>query len=109
MESRQRQVSFLAPVFAKLAAPVTETIGRVITGPVVEVPCRQCGDTCALWAQSTRLLYRRPGGAGQLGPPLSTDHSENVQVCCDHCGHRHWPICGRAVGHNRHKGRPLLS
>jgi hypothetical protein len=107
MEPRQRQVPFVAPVFAKALAPVTETISRIITGPVAEVPCRQCGGTCALWAQNTRLLYR-PGGAGQLGPPLSTNDRENVLVGCGHCGHRHRPISGRAVGRNRHNGRPLL-
>jgi hypothetical protein len=109
MDSPQRQVPFLAPVLAKMMAPVTETISRVIiSSQVAEVECRQCGGTCALWAQSTRLLYR-PGGTGQLGPPLSTDRTENVVVVCDHCGHRHWPISGRAVGRNRHNGRSLLS
>jgi hypothetical protein len=106
-DQRQRQVPFLAPVFANAMAPIAETISRVITGAVVPVPCRRCGDTCALWAERTRCLYR-PGKAGALGAPLSTDSRENVGVRCDRCGHRHRPISGRAVGRHRHNDRPLL-
>jgi hypothetical protein len=108
MGEQQRQVPFLAPVFANAMAPVTKTISRIITGAVEPVPCRRCGGTCAVWAERTRCLYR-PGAAGALGAPLSTDSRENVVVACDRCGHRHQPICGRAVSRNRHNGRPLLA
>jgi hypothetical protein len=61
-----------------------------------------------MWAERTRCLYRL-GDAGALGAPFSTDSRENVEVRCDRCGCRHQPISGRAVGRNRHNGRPLLA
>jgi hypothetical protein len=107
------RVSFLAPLLANIAAPVTESITAAVRSVMVlpaaevsQIPCPGCGNVIALWARLTRCLYepRRDG----LGRPLSTNHREDVAVTCDRCGKTR-RTSGRAVGRNLYNGRPPLA
>ena len=56
MDVPQRQVPFLAPVFAAVMAPVARAIGRelarkVLSARVAEIECPRCHDVIALWAR----------------------------------------------------------
>jgi hypothetical protein len=106
MGDPKRQVPFLAPVFASAMAPVAVAVRRAAMSALsfpapVDVPCPRCESPCASWSPLTRQLYRR-------GVSLGT-RSERVTVRCDRCGAGPWQTSGRAVGRNRHNGRPLLA
>jgi hypothetical protein len=110
-QPRQRQVPFLAPVIARVLAPITEPARRIAEQAqlrgVTEVPCPRCGAACALLDPRTRLLHAC-GQDGGIGVPLSGDHRASTRVRCDQCGW-HSSTSGRAVARNLHNGRPLLA
>lgn len=111
MDVPQRQVPFLAPVFAAVMAPVARAIGRelarkVLSARVAEIECPRCHDVIALWARRTGLLHA-PARNG-IGPPLANDRRANVDILCARCDKTWATISGRAVGRNLHNGRPPL-
>jgi hypothetical protein len=110
VDSAQRRVPFLAPVFASLTARVARQMMRAAMprATLEEVRCgrEHCGQVVALWWPLSGLLYA-PARDG-IGPPLSADRRADVAVRCDRCG-RVRRTSGRAVGRNLHNGRPPLA
>jgi len=93
------------PLLAAGLAPLARAVRRAALGALslpgpVQVCCPRCGNPCADWSPFNRQLYDR--GGNRLGTSR-----QRVPVTCDRC-HVTWQTSGRAVGRNRHNGRPLL-
>jgi hypothetical protein len=106
MDNTRRRVSFLAPVFAEIAAPVVDALrerAKDAAGvDLHDVPCPVCSATVAVWVN--RRLYA-PGPV--LGRPLGGGVGDDVALRCPGCG-RTWSASGRSVGRNLYNGRPAI-